>query len=98
MIRAVEWNSGAIIAVDQTVLPAQLRRVYLTTLDEVVDAVQWSGALQSSGSPGRSGSRSPRGCIGATTTPCGATQKRYAGSRPTAVNLRCCGSRCGTRR
>jgi methylthioribose-1-phosphate isomerase len=69
VIRAVEWNSGAIVAVDQTVLPAQLRRVYLTTLDEVVDAVQWSGALQSSGSPGRSGSRSPRGLIGATTTP-----------------------------
>ena len=40
MERAVDWDDGAIVAVDQTVLPAELRLLRLATVDEVIDAIR----------------------------------------------------------
>ena len=39
MERALDWDGAAVVAVDQTALPAQLRHVRLATVDDVVDAI-----------------------------------------------------------
>jgi S-methyl-5-thioribose-1-phosphate isomerase len=40
MERALDWDDGAIAAVDQTALPARLELVRLATVDDVVDAIR----------------------------------------------------------
>ena len=94
MDRAVDWDSGAIVAVDQTVLPAEVRHLRLTTVDEVVDAIR---RLVVRGAPvigvtGRSASRSPPGRTSgrrpARQAAVRRDAQRIADGRPTAVNLR----------
>jgi methylthioribose-1-phosphate isomerase len=95
MDRAVDWDSGAIVAVDQTVLPAELRHLRLTTVDEVVDAIR---RLVVRGAPviGVTGAfgvaiaarqhEEPGGRLDQAAVRRDA--QRIADSRPTAVNLR----------
>jgi S-methyl-5-thioribose-1-phosphate isomerase len=93
--RALDWDGSAIVAVDQTMLPAQLRVVRLTTVDEVVDAI---GRLVVRGAPmiGVTGAlgvalagrhhRLRDGRVDEQAVRRDA--QRIADSRPTAVNLR----------
>jgi S-methyl-5-thioribose-1-phosphate isomerase len=94
MERALEWDGAAIVAVDQTALPAQLRHLRLTTVDDVVDAIH---RLVVRGAP-------VIGITGALAVALAARlhfhhgrldeeavrrdAQRIADSRPTAVNLR----------
>lgn len=95
MDRAVDWDGSAIVVVDQTALPEELRLRRLTTVDEVVDAVR---RLVVRGAPviGVTGAlgvalaahlhRLPDGRVddGALRR----DAQRIADARPTAVNLR----------
>src|SRR5689334_24547054 len=95
MERALEWDGDAIDAVVQTVLPAQLRRLRLTTVDEVVDAIR---RLVVRGAPviGVTGALGVALAAQAHRGPDGGCDEdavrrdalRIAGARPTAVNLR----------
>ena len=95
MERALEWDGDAIDAVDQTVLPAQLRRLRLTTVDDVVDAIR---RLVVRGAPviGITGALGVALAARAHRLPDGRFDQdavrrdaqRIARSRPTAVNLR----------
>ena len=88
LVRTVEWVDGGLDVVDQTALP-RLRRVRLTTVDEVVDAVR---RLVVRGAP-------LLGVVGALGVALAARDgadhdavrrdaERIAAARPTAVNLR----------
>jgi methylthioribose-1-phosphate isomerase len=95
MDRAVDWDSGAIVAVDQTVLPAELRHLRLATVDEVIDAIR---RLVVRGAPviGVTGAfgvaiaarqhEEPGGRLDQAAVRRDA--QRIVDSRPTAVNLR----------
>ena len=95
MLRAVDWDGSAIVAVDQTALPARLSHVRLTTVDAVVDAVR---RLVVRGAPviGVTGAlgvalaaqthRRPDG--GVDDDALRRDARRIADARPTAVNLR----------
>ena len=95
MERALEWDGAAIVAVDQTVLPAQLRHLRLTTVDDVVDAIH---RLVVRGAPviGITGAFGVALAARAHRRPDGRLDEdavrrdahRIADSRPTAVNLR----------
>ena len=95
MERALEWDGAAIVAVDQTVLPAQLRHLRLTTVDDVVDAIR---RLVVRGAPviGITGALGVALAARAHRLPDGRPDddavrrdaQRIADSRPTAVNLR----------
>ncbi|HET6548139.1 MAG TPA: S-methyl-5-thioribose-1-phosphate isomerase [Solirubrobacter sp.] len=79
---AVTWTGEAIEIIDQTLLPAELRVLRLTTPDEVVDAIR---RLAVRGAPalgvtGALGVLLARGDAAAA--------ERIASARPTAVNLR----------
>jgi methylthioribose-1-phosphate isomerase len=93
--RALEWDGSAIAVVDQTVLPAELRVLRLTTVDEVVDAIR---RLVVRGAPviGVTGALGVALAARAHRLPGGGLDEaevrrdadRIAGARPTAVNLR----------
>ena len=38
-VEVLGWRDGRVIAIDQTALPHQIRMLYLTTVDELVDAI-----------------------------------------------------------
>ncbi len=89
----VAWRDGHIVAIDQTVLPQELRMLHNTTVDELVDAttrlaIRGAPALGGAGALGvalavgqarREGWGEPR---------LAAQVERIAEARPTAVNLR----------
>jgi S-methyl-5-thioribose-1-phosphate isomerase len=93
--RALDWDGSAVVAIDQTALPAELRVLRLTTVDHVVDAI---GRLVVRGAPviGVTGAfgvalaarshRRPDGSLDEDAVRRDA--RRIVDSRPTAVNLR----------
>ncbi len=78
---AVAWTGGAIEIIDQTLLPAEVRILHLTTADEVVDAIQ---RLAVRGAP----ALGVTGALGVLLARDDADAERIAAARPTAVNLR----------
>lgn len=87
-MRTIDWVDGAVEIIDQTVLPEKLVTVRLTTVAELVDAVQ---QLAVRGAPAL-------GVAGALGVALAAREhrpgpdldqavRRIAGARPTAVNL-----------
>lgn len=94
MERSLEFVDGALIAVDQTALPAELRTVRLSTVDEIIDAidrmvVRGAPALGVVGAFGVAISarrhRSTAGTVDVAQV--SADADRLAAARPTAVNL-----------
>lgn len=56
---SIAWVDGAVLTIDQRALPHELRQLWMTTVDEVIDAIK-SLAIRGprrSGWPGRSGWR-----------------------------------------
>ena len=78
---AVAWTGDAIEIIDQTLLPAEVRILRLTTTDEVVDAIQ---RLAVRGAP----ALGVTGALGVLLARGDAGRERIASARPTAVNLR----------
>ena len=78
---AVAWTGDAIEIIDQTLLPAEVRILHLTTTDEVVDAIQ---RLAVRGAP----ALGVTGALGVLLARSDADAERIASARPTAVNLR----------
>ena len=78
---AVAWTGDAIEIIDQTLLPAEVRILHLTTPDEVVDAIQ---RLAVRGAP----ALGVTGALGVLLARSDADAERIAAARPTAVNLR----------
>src|SRR4051794_28832560 len=79
---AVTWADDAIEIIDQTLLPAELRVIRLTTPDEVIDAIQ---RLAVRGAP----ALGVTGALGVLLAgDDAAAAERIASARPTAVNLR----------
>jgi len=93
--RALDWDDGAIAAVDQTALPARLELLRLATVDDVVDAIR---RLVVRGAPviGITGALGVALAARHHVDPGGRVDEdavrrdaqRIADSRPTAVNLR----------
>jgi len=91
-VRTIEWIDGAVVIVDQTALPQELRTLRLTDVDELVDAirrlaVRGAPALGAAGALGvllavREGQRRGWG-----DDEVAAAIDRLRGARPTAVNL-----------
>jgi methylthioribose-1-phosphate isomerase len=91
-VRTIDWNDGRIVIIDQTVLPHELRFVELTTVEQLVDAIQrlavrGAPALGAAGALGvavalRQARR--EGWDDARLATCLATLRT---ARPTAVNL-----------
>jgi methylthioribose-1-phosphate isomerase len=81
MRSAVAWTGDAIEIIDQTLLPAEVRILRLTTADEVVDAIQ---RLAVRGAP----ALGVTGALGVLLARGDADAERIASARPTAVNLR----------
>jgi methylthioribose-1-phosphate isomerase len=91
-VRTIEWIDGAVVIVDQTALPQELRTLRLTDVDELVDAirrlaVRGAPALGAAGALGvllavREGRRRGWG-----HDEVAAAIDRLRGARPTAVNL-----------
>ena len=89
----VAWRDGHIVAIDQTLLPNELRVLRITTVDELVDAItrlaiRGAPALGVAGALGvalavRQGEREGWNAARLDTE-----VERVAGARPTAVNLR----------
>ena len=78
---AVAWTGDAIEIIDQTLLPAEVRILQLTTTDEVVDAIQ---RLAVRGAP----ALGVTGALGVLLARDDEEVERIASARPTAVNLR----------
>ena len=38
-LEVLGWRDGHIVAIDQTMLPHEIRMLHLTTVDELVDAI-----------------------------------------------------------
>src|SRR4051794_29019392 len=77
----VRWTGDAIEILDQTLLPAEVRVLRLTTVDEVIDAIQ---RLAVRGAP----ALGVTGALGVLLARDDAEAERLAAARPTAVNLR----------
>jgi methylthioribose-1-phosphate isomerase len=84
----VSWQGaadGALVIIDQTLLPGELKLLELRTLDQVIDAIR---RLAVRGAPAI-GVAGAYGCVIALREGLGeAGLERIANSRPTAVNLR----------
>lgn len=95
MQQALDWDGSAIVVVDQTALPAELRVLRLATVDDVVDAI---ARLVVRGAPviGITGALGVALAARAHRLPDGGLEEaavrrdaqRIACARPTAVNLR----------
>lgn len=94
VVRAIDWDSGAVVIIDQTLLPGRLSTVRLETVDELIEAIRRlavrgapalgaAGALGVALAAGRHGTETPEAV--ATVR---AEAGRLALARPTAVNLR----------
>jgi methylthioribose-1-phosphate isomerase len=83
------WDDGALIVIDQRALPHELRRLSITTVDEVIDAIT-SLAIRGAPALGVAGAF---GVALAAFAHAGDAEKvtleaaRIASARPTAVNL-----------
>lgn len=89
MERTIDWDAGAIVTVDQTVLPHEYRRLRLATVDDLVDAIKrlairGAPALGAAGALGVAQSAHRHPGDDATVRDEAA---RLAAARPTAVNL-----------
>jgi methylthioribose-1-phosphate isomerase len=85
MARCIDWQDGAVVLIDQTVLPAEERWLRLTDPDEVVDAIR---RLAVRGAPaiGAAGALGVAlAAVSGADVPAAADRLRSA--RPTAVNL-----------
>jgi S-methyl-5-thioribose-1-phosphate isomerase len=91
-VRTIDWGDGAVVIVDQTVLPHELRTLRITEVDDLVDAirrlaVRGAPALGAAGALGvvlalRQGRRE-----GWSDGEVAAAVDRVRRARPTAVNL-----------
>jgi len=89
----VAWRDGHIVAIDQTVLPHQVRVLRITTVDELVDAIvrlaiRGAPALGVAGALGVALAVRQAEREGWDSSRLEAEVERIAGARPTAVNLR----------
>jgi len=89
----IAWRDGRIVAIDQTVLPHELRMLDITTVDGLVDAivrlaVRGAPVLGVAGALGVALAVRQAEREGWDTARLGAEVKRIADARPTAVNLR----------
>jgi methylthioribose-1-phosphate isomerase len=87
-IRTVDWREGAIVIVDQTLLPDELRFVEIRTVDDLVDAIRRL-AVRGAMAIGVAGAlgvalAARTGDLGRSLDEAAA---RLIGARPTAVNL-----------
>jgi methylthioribose-1-phosphate isomerase len=86
-VRTIDWVDGAVVLIDQTALPGEERWLRLSTVDEMVDAIQ---RLAVRGAPAI-GVAGALGVALAARTLAGAEQaeavRRLQTARPTAVNL-----------
>jgi methylthioribose-1-phosphate isomerase len=87
------WRDGHIVAIDQTVLPRDVRVLHITTVDELVDAItrlaiRGAPALGVAGALGVALAVQQAGREGWDASRLAAEVERIAGARPTAVNLR----------
>ncbi|WP_205414093.1 S-methyl-5-thioribose-1-phosphate isomerase [Amycolatopsis thermalba] len=88
MRRTIDWVNGAIEIIDQVALPGEYRTLRLTTVDELIGAIQ---RLAVRGAPALGGA----GALGTALAAFAhddpaevrADAERLAGARPTAVNL-----------
>lgn len=85
----MSWADGALIAIDQRALPHQLRQLRITTVDEVVEAIE---TLAIRGAPAIGVSGAFGVVLAALAHPRDAEKvrleaARIASARPTAVNL-----------
>jgi methylthioribose-1-phosphate isomerase len=86
---SIGWSDGALIVIDQRALPHELRQLRITTVDEVIDAIQ-SLAIRGAPALGVAGAF---GAALAAFAHVGDGEKatleaqRIASARPTAVNL-----------
>ncbi len=91
-MRTIDWGDGAVVMIDQTALPQELRTLRVTEVDDLVDAirrlaVRGAPALGAAGALGvllavRQGARD-----GWTAEEVGKAVDRIRHARPTAVNL-----------
>jgi S-methyl-5-thioribose-1-phosphate isomerase len=91
-VRTIEWGDGAVVIVDQTLLPHELRRVALTEVDDLVDAIQrlavrGAPALGAAGALGVALAVEQGRREGWTESQRDEAIVRIRHSRPTAVNL-----------
>jgi S-methyl-5-thioribose-1-phosphate isomerase len=87
-VRTIDWDGTAIIAVDQTALPAELRMLRITGVDDLVDAIRRL-AIRGAPALGAAGALGVLLAARAGGDP-DAVAKAVAGvrdARPTAVNL-----------
>jgi len=87
--RTIDWDSDAVVIIDQTALPEKYTTLRLRTVDELIDAirrlaVRGAPALGGAGALGTALSALRHGADHAAVE---AEAKRLAQARPTAVNL-----------
>lgn len=86
---SIAWTDGTLVVIDQRALPHELRELRITTVDEVIDAIQ-TLAIRGAPALGVSGAF---GVVVAAFAHAGDAEKvtleaaRIASARPTAVNL-----------
>lgn len=89
----IAWRDGHIVAIDQTLLPRELRLLHITTVDELVDAivrlaVRGAPVLGVAGALGVALAVRQAAREGWDPGRLDTEVKRIADARPTAVNLR----------
>jgi methylthioribose-1-phosphate isomerase len=86
---SITWDDGALLAIDQRLLPRELRWLRITSVDEVIDAIQ-TLAIRGAPALGVAGAfgvvLAAYAHIGDTDTTA-SEAARIASARPTAVNL-----------
>jgi methylthioribose-1-phosphate isomerase len=86
---SITWDDGTLLAIDQRLLPRELRWLRITTVDEVIDAIQ-TLAIRGAPALGVAGAfgvaLAAYAHIGDTDTTT-SEAARIASARPTAVNL-----------
>jgi methylthioribose-1-phosphate isomerase len=91
-VRTIDWRDGRVVIVDQTVLPAELRTVELTSVEELIDAiarlvVRGAPALGAAGALGVVLAADDADREGWGDEQLAAAMARLRAARPTAVNL-----------